>query len=471
MAKLTTAEKKQLCLKLINQGKNNTEIEIETGMSIHTVIKYRRTIAQGGISELLMDKRKGQNLGLPTINQEILALAISMRQNENSGGAMLAAKLRRLAMQGKTHFKPSEVPSDATIERELQRLSLSKRPVGPKDKRGYPSDYTAEPGHLTIDGWGPYHGAATTIFAVTVHDRPTRLTYQLPGNSTMSAHHYIHAIKTSIGNLLGGVMPLSITTDNGVGAKVANGHTAQAIRYAMMYAKRVIFIPPGQPWRNGRLENTHWRMEKEFWRRPEMMRETSAATAIAKFGTWTNFYNTVRPQTQDKDRRPPAKIANGFMPVTGEHIQSQPQAKLEPQAGIMDVIRLVESRGHVDLWAGDNTRLQEVFMGQYVRLRFYVEPQAEQQYGEVIWRSNHENEPIVVATFNHKVERNRKRAQQVITDIRYHDFDVDDVGSHSVRIDQMQHDNQVARITKRPHRTGGDFDYTGQEPTRPESDD
>src|SRR5690606_19832888 len=88
-----------------------------------------------------------------------------------------------------------------------------------------------------------------------------------------------------------------------------------------------------------------------------------------------------------------------------------------------DVIRLVWNTGEIELWGTDMVTIQEIFGGQYVRLRFFCDPEAEEQNGKIIWQRGAHKEPLVIATFNHYMDRTRQRGQKFIYNLRHVDFE------------------------------------------------
>jgi len=447
-------------VELFNKGLSYTKIQQELGCS-------RRTIAK--VKEAMLDPEQDpiedgrSDNGSQPLPDHVRTAVIELRKETGLGSLLLWAMMQQTPEEYGLKFH--EVPAPSTIGRWLNDAEMTVRATGSRDRKFYP--YESAHGHgdlMMMDGWGPHHlTKSTKVYIATIKDHYSRMFSGVMNVATSTTRgadtdQWISAYYLGVKNFYGGAAPAVLQTDNGIGLAIANGHLPQTARHALRAGSRLVYIPKAQPWRNGRLENTHWRMEKEFWRSEKMRGVTSASDVNGMLAWWLNFYNVKRPftNTSNKEKLPPARRAEGYIPVTGPDILATHHENLPPQIGIMDCIRLVESRGWIDLWAGDNVQLQQVFQGQYVRLRFYIEPDKPTQYGEVIWRSNHEDEPVIIATFNHKVEQSRKKNEPAITDIRYHDFDTDEVSKHSIRLDQVQLDNAIARITKRPHRTGGE---------------
>lgn len=451
MARNTKEEARTLRMKvaaLINSGMTQREIATATGASTGLVAKVKKMMEDPD-RDVEYDARE-ENKKPEYFNDELKQTVIDARKEYGFGARLLWALIARNPEE--FGIKPEQVPSTATISRWLEENKLTRRPIGPKDRRYYPSDFTDEEGHLVMDGWGPYHAGSDRVYLVTCQDRFSRLTTAIAGRNDKTSDNWTHALYMAKKHLLMDATPRVLQVDNGIGMQLASGWTPQPVRHAMKMGTRVAFIPPGQPWRNGRLENRHHRMEVECMR-PAQPRNLSQA--IRALCGYVNWYNTDRPHSSLKYKAP-ADIAE-YLPITIEEMANVPYyEKLEPQKGVIDLVRLVMNDGYIELMSGDYTRISSVFGGAFVRLRFFCDPDIETQLGEIIWRGGKDKEPLVVATFNHTIDRNRRRGQPLITDLRMVDFsnrDDDEQPPYSTfehwRLDEGQAENQRARIAKR----------------------
>lgn len=457
---------RRLIVQLLNEGKTYTHIQQALGCSRNTIAKVKSAMVDPEQDPI--EDGRTTNGKETTHTEEARQAVLAMRDDTGYGSLLIWAMMKR--NPEKYGMSGIPLPSPATIGRMLADANLTTQPTGSKDRRFYPYEQANGTGDLLImDGWGPHHiTKSQKVYMTTIKDAYSRMFLgctSITTSTSADTNQWISAYYMAVQHMFGGEPPAVLQTDNGIGLAIAHGHTPQTARHALRSGSRLVYIPKAQPWRNGKLENNHWRMEKEFWRRPETEALTTTPDILGALAEWLNFYNMERPQTMSKRLRYPFERAanpgeghraGAYLPVEPDHLKSQKHDTLEPQTGILDVVRLVENQGYVDLWAGDWTRLQEILQGQYVRLRFYLDPAAQNQYGEVIWRSNHEGEPTIIATFNHSVDRPRNRKAPVISAIQYHDFDRDIIANAGFNVDQVQLDNQIARITKRPHRTGGD---------------
>jgi len=259
-------------------------------------------------------------------------------------------------------------------------------------------------------------------------------------------------------HFLDGAAPAAIWCDNGIGMALANGYTSQAVRHALSIGSRVVFNAPHMPWKNGRLENWHYRQEREFWRL--LPPETRSREAIDQFVGYLNWYNLKRPhsslQRQDErgklKRYAPADLASWYRPLTVGDISRGLKTfdELPPQAGIIDMVRLVHNRGKIELQNGESMSVSPLFGGGYLRVRFHLNPNAEQQVGEVIWQRGQLKTPVTVATFNHQIDRKRRQGQPLVTDIHTEQFDLEEMDFFAPeKVDEDQFAKSAAKIGKK----------------------
>ena len=85
---------------------------------------------------------------------------------------------------------------------------------------------------------------------------------------------WAQALVVAMRHLYGGETCLErVYADNGIGIAPQFGLLPPAARLALHLGATLVFIPSGEPWRNGRLERFHWTMEREYFReeRPSTM--------------------------------------------------------------------------------------------------------------------------------------------------------------------------------------------------------
>jgi transposase InsO family protein len=369
------------------------------------------------------DNRKSNGRPYETPEGVIKAI-LELRAETDFGPRLLWATMKRDPQKFGIE-KPELLPSPATIGRLIQNEGLSKHAIGPGDNRAFPIDSVNEPGWLTIDQHGPIHIKGQRLYLITINDRDTRLGIAIPFHKEGTSDQYIHAIQKGNKHLLDGQNAKVLFSDNGVGMCPVGGYTSQANRYAMKNGTRLVFIPPAQPWRNGRLENWHYRMDWEFFRRTEP--ETTYSETIEQFVYWLNYYNMERPHSS-LSYKAPADLSI-YHPIELKDVTPARQyPRLDPQRGIIDAIRLCDHRGELEFWGGCNKlKVSDVFAGSYLRTRFYCEPDDLYQIGEVIWQGGRNQEAITIATFNHNMDRRENDETPLIYDVRLVDFTNSDI--------------------------------------------
>jgi transposase InsO family protein len=366
--------------------------------------------------------------------------------NPTLGPRMLAATLAR---QAATAAEREAVPSPTIISRLLRAKGLAIKPIGPKDFRAYPDERPKEPGTFTIDGWGPWHIRYSRLYLCTIQDRYTRLSLAVPASGGLlksnwqglTAEHWATAQVAAAAHLLPeGASFQRLYADNGIGMVPAGTTLPQGARAALSLGARLIFIPPGQPWRNGRLERFHWTMEKEYFRHE---RPSSVPDALVGLAAYLNHYNTERPHSALGYRAP----ADGhfYKPLSDlPLVEATP--RLPRTEGIVECVRLVLAKGLVELWGRDGLMVSPLLAGQFVRVVFQVPGSGAP--GRVIYHTK--GQDVVVATFKHDLDAPARSSSEhlLCTAVRLVDFgETKPVPNQELDMNQVS--NQRARVTKR----------------------
>lgn len=446
----------------LTRGSSIRATAAKIGCSTRTVQKVQQTMRDP--NEDVETDRRENNGREAHFTEETKAAILAMRTKTGFGPRLMWAMIMREPERwGIIDHK--QIPSVDAISKWVADAGLTRKMIGAKDKRGFPIDFENAPGVIAIDEHGPIHYRASNIFLVTFADRFTKLSAGIPIQKKGSINSWTQAYYLAKEKMLDGKVPTALWVDNGVGMCFANGWTTQPVRHALMNGTRVVFNVPHQPWRNGRLENWHYRQQAEYWDLIDQ-KQTSLPDAIKGFLSWINFYNIDRAHGGiiDSDgtkisflpgsKRPPAPadLAPWYEPLTGEDFEPKDYEHLDPQAGIVDMIRMVENNGKIQLQDGEVMKISEVFGGQYVRVRFHLKPGAEQQIGEVIWQRGQKKEALTVATFNHDVDRKRVRNRPLVTMVMGVDFDeeaLEGAPIESQRLNEFQARKKAARIGKK----------------------
>lgn len=440
---------------LINEGKSVREIQRITGSSFTTISKVKKALEDP--NQNVEDDRREQNGAETFYTADTRNAVLAMRMSTGHGPRLLYYLLKN--NPEKYGIEASQVPSEDTIHKWLTEAKLTRKMVASKDRRGFPIDFEDKPGVIALDEWGPVMLRGERLFLVTLQDRFTKLSLAVPVFKKGSARTWIKAIDLATHNMLAGAAPTAIWIDNGVGMSLSSGFTSQPVRYALSKGTRVVFNIPHQPWRNGRLENWHWRQEVEYW--SQLDANTTGRQAIAGYLAYLNYYNMERPHggLHDLDGqkitgKAPAQLAKWYVPVdASDYIDTHAgEARLEPQKGIIDMVRSVRNNGLIELQDGETLRVSEIFGGALLRIRFYLDPDAETQIGQVIWQRGQRKTPLAVASFNHKVDRSRRKGEPLVFDVRDIDFSDTEEAPYIEgikKVDEYQIDRAASRVGKR----------------------
>lgn len=216
---------------------------------------------------------------------------------------------------------------------------------------------------------------------------------------------------------------------------------------------RVCYLPPAQPWRNGRLERFHWTMTREYWATQKPKLREDAETGLVEYLNW---YNHQRIHTALGFETPASVLLKGGAQVPQspyefwrEAVRGVPSRRALEEAGLsgtIECIRLVGHEGIVKLWQSDTLRLPPILAGQYVRLEFDTKV-GEGGIGRAIWRGK---EAIVVAEFTHRLSVGG--TNPLIGDIRWRDFGA---GKAHEDYDELEYTFGYAKrqYTRRPKRS------------------
>ena len=434
----------------LNCGQSPSQIAQELSCSRSTVYKVLRLLEDP--AALLLDGRLA-NCGRPKLYSDAIWELILKLRNENPNLGPLHLYHRIVREADAFNIAAADVPSPSTIGRYLHQLGLARKPVGPHDLRVYPDTRPTTAGTLTIDTWGPWSLRASRIYLCTIQDRYTRRALAVPGLGTpgrnddhsrrITGDMWARTIVLGQSLLLNAEHPLErVYSDNGIGMAPVFGHLSVAAKTVLALGARLIFIPPAQPWRNGRLERFHWTMECEYWRTAMPHSTNEACSGLTD---WLNYYNLERPHGGLKYKAPAdvapwaPKLRDGFWRID---IPDLP----EVVPGVVEAVRIVYNDGVVELWHKDFARVSPILGGQFVRVIFDVT--GEPSVGRIVY-NRHKGDDIVVARFNHTLAvPGRNQAENLVTDTVLVDFDPGLVRTNQ-RLDEDRLENQVARTYKK----------------------
>jgi len=449
MQKETVNETRRQIASLWASGYTVSQIARELGVSRPTVYKVVRLLDNPEAS--LQDGRTRNSGRPPTFDAEVReTIKLIRSKHPQWGPVFIQDYIRR-------HNLLPQVPSIRTIADIINELGLARKPIGPKDKRAYPVERVLEPGSITLDLWGPWHLRATKIYLVTCQDRWTRLALAVPSYSVkygdseamttrgvqenlwstaIMAHYMYHCPSGTLRR---------VYCDNGVGMVPAFGHLPAPVKLALCMGATVTYIPPAQPWRNGRLERFHWTLAREYW---HQQRPTKIEEAERGLVEYLNWYNHQRIHSSLAYMAPAQMLDTPIEPLPErfweEAAAAVPDLKALPPSeisGTIECIRLVDNQGVVKLWQGQTLQLQPVLAGQYVRVEFMIDGIDRTGVGRVVWRGREE---IVVAEFTHRLGVGYKQKETLVMELRFREFGASELPRNQ-RYDEVEYAHGEAR--------------------------
>jgi len=402
---------------LWSQGKTVSQISRELNVSRPTVYKVIRLLDD---PECTIYDGRANNRGRPPEHDERVVDLIKMlrAQHPEWGPVFIRHWLQE-------HNEPA--PSIREIARIINELGLAKKKVGPRSTRKYPDEKVFTHGTITLDLWGPWHIRATRLYLITVQDRWTRASLAIPTHflkfskeaspgvnenlwsKAIAAHFKYHCPDAQLKR---------VYTDNGVGMVPVFGHLPHPVKLSLLLGARVCYIPPGEPWRNGRLERFHWTMQREYWSQALPKTVEAAEQGLVDYLNW---YNHKRIHSSLGYAAPAQMYETPIVPLPPRYWEDvEYPRQIEAVSGTIECMRFVQNEGIVELWQRDTLRLPPVLAGQYVRVEFDVDTASDApQVGRVIWRGK---EDLVVAEFSHLLGVGKGKSGSLILDCLWREF-------------------------------------------------
>lgn len=203
------------------------------------------------------------------------------------------------------------------------------------------------------------------------------------------------------------------------------------------YCSQLIFIPPAQPWRNGRLERFHKTMDLEYW---QFERPSSIEEGLDGLTDFLNYHNFDRPHSSLNFKAPADSFTVKKLPARfWEKLALE--SEIKPQVGTVEVIRMVYNDGEVDLW-GNSLYVSPLLAGQYVWVRFNVT--GSQSDGIVVFQTR-KGEDNIIANFTHNLDASTR--EPLIGDVGLTDYLIERKPNQNLDEDQLA--KQQSRILKR----------------------
>ena len=352
-------------------GKSIAAICREFGVSRKWFYKWRARY-QTGEENWYKDESRAPKTIPNKIEPSMEQLILSVRDKlENTQYAQIGASA--IAWSIKNLGK--EPPPSWTINRVLKRNGRIQEKSS-KEKREKETSYpyfteAYYPGHIHqsdlvgpryIKGDGRFYAFNTIdIFSHNIYSTPIR---------SKDDDSIVLALIDTWKNL---EVPEYLIIDNELSFRGSNRYPhslGKVIKLCLSMHVQPVFIPPGEPWRNGTVERFNCTFDKRFYRTERFMNYEHLQTSLKQF---VNFHNKNHIYTVNRGKTPSQIIEN-------EKIKSNklnqdyrlPDVFDIPYEGYIHLLRLIRSDLKLNIW-GETFSMPKEVMYEYVRATIFTE--------------------------------------------------------------------------------------------------
>jgi putative transposase len=306
--------------------------------------KWQQRFARFGWTGLKSESRRPQHAPQRYDRRvRVLVLRLRRQLQQRKVGLIGAQAIRRELRQARLLRK---IPSTATIDRWLKAAGLVKAAPAAKPAAYYPQPTATERYVLHACDWtARYLTGGEKVFAFHTIDVQTRAITQTISTDKNSATVRRHALQTW--QTLG--LPDALQMDND--AAFCGGYKVQRIfgqfvRLCLYLGIEPIFIPVGEPNRNGLVERLNGLWSQSFFKRRRFRSVAHVTRSGPEFEDW---YAT-RYEPPALFGKSPAQIHLQVVRqrLTGRQIRALPE-ELPITAGRVHFIRRVSSTGEIAL--------------------------------------------------------------------------------------------------------------------------
>ena len=304
----------------------------------------------------------------PSMEQLILSVRDKLENTQYAqiGASAIAWSIKNLG---------KEPPPSWTINRVLKRNGRIQEKSS-KEKReketSYP--YFTEaycPGHIhQSDLVGPrYIKGDGRFYAFNTIDIFSHNVYSIPIRSKDDDSIALALIDTwkTVG------IPEYLIIDNELSFRGSNRYPhslGKVIKLCLSVHVQPVFIPPGEPWRNGTVERFNCTFDKRFYRTEHFKNYEHLQTSLKQF---IDFHNTNHIYTVNRGKTPQQIIENeDIKPNKLNPDYRLPDVFDIPYEGYIHLIRLIRSDLKLNIWGETFTMPKEV-MYEYVRATIFTE--------------------------------------------------------------------------------------------------
>jgi putative transposase len=346
-------------IRLTLQGHPHQAILARIPRSPAWLCKWQRRFAEQGWQGLHAHSRRPRHL-TTRYPERIRQLVVATRQRLHrrrvglSGPQAIQDELRHARL-----LRP--VPSLATIKRILHDAGVIRRPRLPV--RGYFPQPTATPTYVlhAMDWTARYLSGGAKLFVFHTLDVQTRALTQTLHTDKTSATVRAHALATWQSQGLPDGLQLDNDAAFNGGYKVVRVFGA-FVRLCLYVGIEPIFLPVGEPKRNGVVERLHGLWSQTFWRRYRFAGLADVRQAAPQFLRW--YGQQYHPIALRGATPSQAQQQVTRRHLTDEELQSLPVV-LPLTAGRMHFVRLVDEQGQITL-LNESWKVGRRLAGQYV---------------------------------------------------------------------------------------------------------
>jgi len=174
-------------------------------------------------------------------------------------------------------------------------------------------------------------------------------------------------------------IPDYLQLDNALNFRGSNRYPrsmGMVIRLCLSYGVHPIFIPIGEPWRNGVVERFNNTYDKRFFRRQWF---SSYAVLKQQSRNFQRFHNKHHRYSCLKGKTPfEMKQAEGFTPITVRPGSKMPDLSFIPDGNI-SLVRFIRSNRQLDIF-GERFEVSKDLVYSYVRAQIVTSLHAVQLY-------------------------------------------------------------------------------------------
>lgn len=313
-------------------GESPERIAASLGRSRRWVSKWVGRYAAGG-EEWAEGRKPGRvvNRTDPAVETQVIAVRRRLQENPwaQIGSDAIAWELEKLGIRP---------PATRTIERILGRAGLvgTRRTERPKSKRlPYPAPRAEAVGDLQqADIVGPRHldGGLPFVALNIVDVAPHAAAIEIAPDQGET---------TLCGALVRGWerlgVPSRLQLDNGSPFVLGSASLGEIVRVALQQGTTPVFIPQGEPWRNGVCEQFNDTFDKRFFRSERFDRRDRLAERALAF---EGFHNA-NHRYKATGRRTPDEVRSGISARTPVPLAELPEDW--PARGRIEFIRFIRS--------------------------------------------------------------------------------------------------------------------------------